>query len=292
MKSYKNIALLIGILLSFLIFNACAPIQKIEARKYGGAANTHINIQQKKDIQATGSQVLSVTGSENNTVEDPTYKISLDGYQGTLSYGLTNNLALSGSFNYLDHQSVVRVGNKRNGDGYFDYVNYTAKAVSADYKGAVHYYLIDTLGRKGRWKFGQYYGAGIGLGTTVSNGDLHRLAFENNIERTWIRGVHDSNYYQLFLHSNHSLMNRIFDISFSNNFSILRNNLKAGQLSISEKSTNLIWQPSLRTSLGYKPVKLFAQLDLAKPLNNQFLSSDVYLYASLGLQVKLHAGKF
>jgi len=296
MKSYKNINQLIGLALLALIFNACAvqPIQRVEARKHGGAPNNHLTIQQKNDIQFTGNLVNTTSGSTKDISNDEvkTRSITLSGCKGALSYGLTDNLALSSSFNYMDHKSKFEVGYLRNGDGYFNYDDYEAKAVSKDYKAAFHYYLIDTLGEKRRWEFGQFYGAGIGLGTTISNGDLHRLMAENNSERTWIRGVHDSNYQQFFLQANYSLMNRIFDISFSSNISILRNKLRAGQLSIAEKTTAFLWQPSIRTSLGYKQVKLFTQLDWTQPLNKQFLNGEVYLYGSIGLQVKLNTSQF
>lgn len=296
MKSYKRINQLIGLAMLALIFNACRlqPIQKVDARKHGGAANNHINIQQRQDIQAS-AQIINSSDRNGTNIEETdgkTYAMFLKGYQGSLTYGLTNKFALSSSFNYMDHSSKFMTGIRRNGDGYFNYQDYEAKAVSKDFKAAFHYYLIDTIDSKERWKFGQFYGAGFGLGNTISNGDLQRLTTENEEERNWIRGAHDSNYYQFFLHSNHSFINRIFDLSISNKIALLNNNLKAGQLSIEEKTTTLLWQPSVKASFGYKPVKLFIQVDWLKPLNKQFLNDDQYLFSSIGLQANLNFNKF
>lgn len=291
MRFIKNFSQIIGIVLFFLIFSACAykPINRIEARKHGGASGQHLAIQQKNDIQATGASVSTVN-NETEIYGSVRY-INLSGYQGGLTYGLTNNLALSGSVNSMSYQSTIETKKARDEGGYYPVESYEAKAQSADFKGTVHYYIIDTLNEKNKWKAGQFYGIGLGTGTTISNGDLHRLTNENNNERNWIRGVHDSNYYQIFLQTNHTLMNRIFDISVGNNISMIRNNLKDGQLSKGESTTAFLWQPSVRTSLGYKPVKLFTQVDWTKHLNKQLLDDSEYLYFTIGLQVKLNAGK-
>jgi len=290
MKPYKNLSYIISLFLFFLIFNACSnmPITRIEARKHGGAANQHLSIQQKNDIEASGAIISTVNFDTERNVN--TRKINLNGYQGNLSYGLTNNLALSASANSMAYQSTFDIKFARNREGTYPVEHYKAKAQSTDYKVALHYYKTDSLNGKNRWRAGQFYGIGLGIGSTISNGDLHRLTFENGNERNWIRGVHKSNYYQIALQSNHSLMNRIFDLSIGNNISMLRNNLKDGQLSKGESTISFVWQPSLRTSLGYKAVKLFAQLDWTKPLNDQFFDSDKYSYYTLGLQVKLNTG--
>jgi|GEM_PF-4588105 len=289
MKFYKRVNQIVYLALLALLFNACSTIQRIEARKHGGAAVNHLDIQQKNDIQLSGNLVTSFT---DNNAAIPSRQISLNGYQGSLCYGLTNNLAISSSINYMAANNLITVENKRGGDGYFDVEKYAAKASATDFRGALHYYLIDTLDKKAKWKVGQYYGIGFGAGNTISNGDLQRLTTENSNERAWIRGVHHSNYFQVYLQNNYNLMNRIFDINIGNNLVMLRNNMKARQLSKQEKNTAFFWQPSIRTSLGYKPVKLFTQLDWIMPLNKQLFDFEQYFYISLGIQIKLNTNNF
>jgi len=292
MKYYKNLNSLIALVLFFLVFSACStykPINRIDARKHGGAANQHLTIQQKNDIEASVTIMNTVNiGTEDN---DNTGKINLNGFQGTLNYGLTNNLALSSSINSMNYKSKFDTKLARNRGDSYPVETYEAKAKSKDYKVGLHYYLIDSLNKENRWQASQFYGITLGTGSTTSNGDLHRLTFEDGEERAWIRGVHDSNYYQISLHTNHSLMSNVFDLSVGNNLSMLRNNLKDGQLSKGESTTSFLWQPSVRASLGYKTVKLFTQLDWTKPLNNQFFESDIYRYYTVGLQIKLNTNK-
>jgi len=300
MKTLKNFECIMLFCLAAIVFNACSikQIEKIEARKYGGSAYNHLAIQKKKDIQVTG-EVIRAT-SPKTTVEESltnsqdltkSTKIKLSGLKGAASYGLTDNLALSGSINYFKKEQTVDINFARINGVRTPVNEYDVKARATNYNIALHYYIIDTIGSTKKWRFGQFYGAGLSAGNTITNGDMHRLTSESN-ERTWIRGVHSSNHYQPFLQSNYSFMSDILDVSFCNNISLLQYNLNAGQLSIAEKASAFFWQPSVRASIGSQTVKLFFQKDWTVPLNNQFFDNDKYRYYALGVQVKLNTNNF